>query len=517
MAEKRTQNRIRTITGANDFDLEHYINELPKIVSEQKSFQAALNQATDKRLDNNLRIGLLAEYFTNKVKGYFKNDELTMAYFVIHEPDEEHSYEHYHFVFQLYNKHELSEWQKSLPMVNAQIKKLVNRKNAINDLLAYLIHAQSPAKKQINPEDVYTVAGKPYIDIYNENKDKWQKVKLHRATQELLTPEELDYIYNQILDGELKRKDFGSNRKLATVYAAKRRLIDDAFNARQKLVIEEYRKKKAQGLIHPFALYITGDAGIGKSYFCQDLKDMISNLHFNQLGEEITWYPVPQSGDPAGQCDGDERGWHFDDTPPITALIADTMKTMIKITEDEEVKAVKSRYFDKYTTHDYTIVSSTYDFFAYHVGAYQSLDQFIRRYDYVLILHFKQGLDNPKPSEDTLEIEWFRPIKYPKEQEQIINYDKTDLRDIRLAIPKVKTKYGLEFLGTLSCHDSLRKLITLRAIQNHMPVTDNYVKDGDFAEIHALFEELYTTLNQSKEVKKKKQTAEITKELWEKL
>lgn len=497
--ENKTQQfRVYNVFGENQLDINNYIDSLSEtltilgkgkeLVEAGEQLQEAIKTANNTTLSLRERIKPLGDFLTKYVQDSFPDDDIT-AYFILHnEPDKKL---HYHYIFQSNRRHDFDKkWLKSIPVNDQFINRLNPGKGTLNTIQAYLIHARNPEKQQFKPEDVYTAAGQPYEELYELNKDKWRDEYGYRYRRALVDRKNVEAIKNKIRLGEIKEEDFETDTDLNYVYMEYRPEIDDAFRARQKDALGKYKKRRAEGRIYNSAVFIEGAPDTGKTYLSDWYQELITALHENQLGEIITWYPASKSGDLFGEMKEPHEGISVDDCEAITPKTADIYKDLLD-NQTGGKRALQSRYANKYTTHELVIISSTYDMWSYIVGSRQNVDQYVRRIDYVLRTKFKEGHEGEHPDGNNTEVEWYTPIKRSEKCTQIINYDHNDRRDEKILVPTVETYYDLQYMDTLSFKNTLRRLVSNRAVQCHMPVAENYYKTKDPSEIHALFDELY--------------------------
>ncbi|PWI27261.1 Rep family protein [Pseudoglutamicibacter cumminsii] len=134
---------------------------------------------------------------------------------------------------------------------------------AFDNMLAYLIHAKYPAKHQYQAEEVATLCGRDYVEIFAEKQVAWRKGAAQ--VKKLVAKMEVEYLRDQILTGEISHEQVVLTDELFEVYSRHKRLLDDAFAAYGQRRAYRAAAKLRNGDFQTTILFIYGHAGTGKT------------------------------------------------------------------------------------------------------------------------------------------------------------------------------------------------------------------------------------------------------------
>lgn len=131
--------------------------------------------------------------------------------------------------------------------------------------LAYLTHVKYPEKFQYPPEQVASVRGMDYLQVYRERYQAWLKGRAHiKAKRAKL---EFEAFREMVLQGEVTRDQIMLTDDLFDVYSRHQREIDDALSAYGQRRAYRAAAKLRAGEFSTQVVYIHGDAGVGKTRF----------------------------------------------------------------------------------------------------------------------------------------------------------------------------------------------------------------------------------------------------------
>lgn len=132
-----------------------------------------------------------------------------------------------------------------------------------------MVHAKYPAKHQYGAEEVATLCGRDYTDIFAERQVAWRKGAAQVNKQ--VAKMEVEYLRDQILTGEISHEQVVLTDELFEVYSRHKRLLDDAFSAYGQRRAYRAAAKLRAGDFSTLILYIWGVAGSGKTDLAKKL------------------------------------------------------------------------------------------------------------------------------------------------------------------------------------------------------------------------------------------------------
>ncbi|WP_339393727.1 plasmid replication-like protein [Brevibacterium metallidurans] len=131
--------------------------------------------------------------------------------------------------------------------------------------LAYLTHVKYADKFQYPPEQVATVRGMGYQQVYRERYTAWRKGRAHvKAKRAKL---EFEAFREMVLQGELTRDQIMLTDEYFDIYSRHQREIDDALSAYGQRRAYRAAAKLRAGEFSTQVVFIHGDAGVGKTRF----------------------------------------------------------------------------------------------------------------------------------------------------------------------------------------------------------------------------------------------------------
>lgn len=139
---------------------------------------------------------------------------------------------------------------------------------ALDNMLAYLIHAKYKDKHQYKPEEVATIKGRDYKDIELERRVSWLKGAAEVKTKAAAV--EVEYLRERILEGDVSREQVMLTDALFMVYSRHKTLLDEAFVAYGQRRAYQAAAALRNGEFRTTVIYIWGDAGSGKTHFAQE-------------------------------------------------------------------------------------------------------------------------------------------------------------------------------------------------------------------------------------------------------
>lgn len=270
--------------------------------------------------------------------------------------------------------------------------------------LAYLVHAKDTGKYQYSPKEVYTLLGENYEKIYQENIETWQKGAIKKKN--LQTKEDVDYLENLILKGEIMRSQMILTDDYYDIYAQNKRRIDEAFDTYTQKKMYRALQKLENGEFTTLVYYIMGKPGAGKTWFATEFAHRLIKTVKEKSGENWSLGKTA-STNPVDDYRGEEV-LLMDDVRGST-MRADDWLTLL---DPRNASPSSARFHNKVVTARVIIITACippYEFFYYSKGVGQgtaqeeAIDQFLRRlmsivevynYDDLLV---KRALPSDRP------------------------------------------------------------------------------------------------------------------------
>lgn len=271
---------------------------------------------------------------------------------------------------------------------NFLMKSKVRGKYAFSSAMAYLIHALSPQKHQYSPESVINGEYNSSEDIKNEStlykdyalahKSEWEARLATIKSKSVNT--DFDKIYDDILFGKLTKNDLLSgSEELYRLYAKNKDKFDkarDTYLERQFLL---YSSGIQSGDIKLRTLFITGNAGAGKTHLAFDIaKEMSKSSEKSSKG--VKWRTfVAAATNGFDDYDGEEIVL-LDDLRANSMTASDWLRLLDPKTSGK----ISARYHNSSLMPHLLIITATdtpHEFFSYvkGLGGQEPIDQFLRR------------------------------------------------------------------------------------------------------------------------------------------
>ena len=251
---------------------------------------------------------------------------------------------------------------------------------AEENALAYLIHANDSEKYQYPPEEVETI-NFDYLAYYEENKVKWNKSKATTKRKKLQL--DLDYIKQEILNGNLFRSDMLADDDMSVLLAENEQAFNSYFRIYAERRAQETINRMNNGEIRMQSFYITGAPGAGKTRLANKLATAIQEEAKNNGAN----WRIYRGGalNPFDEYSGEEIV--ILDDLRISSMSA---SDWLKILDPYNNATMSARYKNKQQSSRVIIMTSYLDpveFFYYakgNGGNVEAVGQFLRRIEAVL-------------------------------------------------------------------------------------------------------------------------------------
>lgn len=351
-----------------------------------------------------------------------KHDKDTSVVFnnELQETTTELAKSHIHALLKFEKGATLSTLAKKIGLAEQYLEKAKSGRYGYDNLLAYLIHAKDKDKYQYSPDEVFTLIGTNYLEIYHKRKESWLKGKAKKEVRQ--TYEDIDLLIDNILNENITKNEILLEQKYRTLYAVHKARINDTFRTvgeiketRTKYELENEEFKKT-------ILFIHGSTGLGKSKFAKELtKDIVQLAKLN--GQN--WQSVVTAATNIFDEVNGEEILFLDDVRGNSLTASDWLKLL----DPFNISPISARYQNKMGAARVIIITSSkypLDFFYDTKGNdREDLSQYVRRIECLATI--KGNDKNPKfyvSYPQRME----EPVKtiLENEQEVSLSYDFTD-------------------------------------------------------------------------------------------
>ena len=211
-----------------------------------------------------------------------KHDKDTSVVFnnELQETTTELAKSHIHALLKFKKGATLSTLAEKIGLAKQYLEKSKSGRYGYDNLLAYLIHAKDKDKYQYSPDEVFTLIGKNYLEVYHERKESWLKGKAKKEVQKSF--EDIDFLIDNILNENITKNDILLDKKYNTPYIIHKTRINDAFKTVGEIKGARTKDELENGEFKKTILFIYGNSGLGKSRFAKELaKDIIQMAKLN--------------------------------------------------------------------------------------------------------------------------------------------------------------------------------------------------------------------------------------------
>ena len=245
-----------------------------------------------------------------------------------------------------------------------------------DNMLSYLTHIKYPDKFQYDPNDVVTIYGKKYSDIYNERRVEWLHGRAKVQTQKAKAS--VDYVVSEIVAGNLTKRQVLLTPELRNVYQDYRNRVNDAIKTFAEVETEKMLMGIESGEFKTTVIFVTGKSRAGKSHFVKkQLVPYIQNKS-REVGSKKTWRAVKlASRNMADNINGEEI-LIIDDGRGSKTGSASFWLNFLDPTDGGYIEA---RYNNRIIVARVIIIISYKNPFEFFDFPEESMDQFIDRID----------------------------------------------------------------------------------------------------------------------------------------
>lgn len=261
------------------------------------------------------------------------------------------------------------------------LEKAKSGRYGYDNLLAYLIHAKDKDKYQYSPDEVFTLIGNNYLEVYHERKESWLKGKAKKEVQQ--SYEDIDLLINNILNENITKQEILLNKKYHTLYTVHRVRISDAIRTVGEIKGARTKDELENGEFKKTILFIHGASGIGKSTFAKEIaKSLIQLAKLN----DQNWQSVLTAGTNMFDEVNGEEILLLDDVRGDSLTASDWLKVL----DPYNISPISARYQNKIGAAKVIIITSSKHplTFFYHTKGNnrEDLSQYVRRIEHLATL-----------------------------------------------------------------------------------------------------------------------------------
>ena len=288
---------------------------------------------------------------------------------------------HIHALLKFSKGATLTDLAEKIGLAEQYLEKAKSGRYGYDNLLAYLIHAKDKDKYQYSPDEVFTLIGKNYLEVYHERKESWLKGKAKKEVQKSF--EDIDFLIDNILNENITKNDILLDKKYHTPYIIHKTRINDAFKTVGEIKGARTKDELENGEFKKTILFIYGNSGLGKSRFAKELaKDIIQMAKLNNK----KWQSITTAGTNMFDEVNGEEILLLDDVRGDSLTASDWLKVL----DPYNISPVSARYQNKIGAAKVIIITSSKHplTFFYHTKGNnrEDLSQYIRRIAHLVTL-----------------------------------------------------------------------------------------------------------------------------------
>lgn len=319
---------------------------------------------------------------------------VTEAYAIKHDKDTSLAYDsvtrttisklkepHIHALLKFSKGATLTDLAVKIGLEPQYLEKAKSGRYGYDNLLAYLIHAKDKDKYQYSPDEVFTLIGKNYLEVYHERKESWLKGKAKKEVQKSF--EDIDFLIDNILNENITKNDILLDKKYHTPYTVHKTRINDAIKTVGEIKGARTKDELENGEFKKTILFIYGNSGLGKSRFAKKLaKDIIQLAKLNNK----KWQSITTAGTNMFDEVNGEEILLLDDVRGDSLTASDWLKVL----DPYNISPVSARYQNKIGAAKVIIITSSKHpltfFYQTKGNNREDLSQFVRRIEHLATL-----------------------------------------------------------------------------------------------------------------------------------
>lgn len=333
----------------------------------------------------------LGNYLVDRLEQF--GCKVESGYAIIHDKDEHDQWNeatrkydrvpkerHIHAVFKFVDRKSSASLEQLADVLGVEpqyVEKPKAGRHSFDNMLAYLIHAKYKDKYQYQAEEVATLRGKEYMDIYAQQREVWAKGAAKIKTKN--ANESAEYLRDLILEGAVSKAQVMLTPDFYTVYSRHRGMMDEAFDTYGQRRAYQAAAKLDDNDFKTLVVFIWGESYSGKTYVAKHFyKQAIAMAR--ERGQNWAYYRAATSN-PLDDWQGHEIVF-LDDLRGFAMEANDWLLLL----DPENVSPASARYSNKQMVAPRLIILTAtippdeYFFYTPKKGNVdEALDQFIRR------------------------------------------------------------------------------------------------------------------------------------------
>lgn len=283
--------RVKFILGSNLLETQYWT---ARNATEQDELDKLIVDASDTSRPPAEALRPLGEFLLRQLEaGGLEIDKMYLSRHTIDTPvDSPDKAPHVHWVIHTTSDYApfISTWAELLGVKKEQIETSGQGRYAEDNNLAYLIHIKDKDKVQYTPQDVCTLRGKDYLEIYRERLPKWMEGRNYKAVKNVISDEKEATLINEILGGVITaREDILRNKDYALLYTFKPTRIDNALSNYYEIHQLKNAEALEAGEFKKTNIFVTGKSGSGKSSYTEQFIKFVEDKA-RQAGYKWTTY-----------------------------------------------------------------------------------------------------------------------------------------------------------------------------------------------------------------------------------
>lgn len=296
---------------------------------------------------------------------------------------------HVHIAFRFSERVTLSALAVAIGVDPQYIDTSGRGRYAFDNTLAYLTHVKYAEKHQYSPNEVATIIGRPYEEVYESRKTAWLRGRAMVNAKRANDKEAVQYQLERALAGEVTRDELLMDDDGVRMLLAHKKEFDDAFALHAERRAKIAAQKLEAGVFSTTIIFVTGKPGAGKTAYCQ--QNLIPSIQVEALdkhNERWDYYDGASSN-------------VFDDWAGEEILFLDDLRAgsmdasdWLRLLDPYKVARLSARYRNKGAVAPRVIVMTAYEtpheFFSMVSktgGRAEALDQFIRRLSLIMEIY----------------------------------------------------------------------------------------------------------------------------------
>ena len=357
----------------------------------------------------NNKIEIFKEIY-ERVKSMSVSEDLKIA-LIIHDKDISYGTKlvepHIHGYIEFSNKKDLNVLALNLGILPQYIESSGRGKYGKVNSKAYLIHAKDKDKYQYPASDVETFDTFDYEAFVNQNREDFEKYAATKKREK--TDESLDMVFQKIITGELTEDDIFDDEELRFLWANNQNKFEEAFHAQAVFSARETMRALQNGEFKLTAIFVHGRSDSGKTTFAKKIGNDIIQV---AKEESLDWRMY--DSDVTNPFDA----YRGEEVILLNDLRYDSLKPAdwLKLLDPLNNSRMSARYRNRLVAGRIFILTNTegiFDFF--RQIKYENIDQYLRRFNYVLEV-FERGGEREYVFSETIK------LSVPNTEKGIVTY-----------------------------------------------------------------------------------------------